>query len=126
MLSAIFKSWSDIHFALLYGFLFSIQIILFVIAGKQKKETLWITLMVVQILSILLVMFGHAGGGILSFPNNLYSSIIALPVYGIFFFASLNIRAHMAEMPHYKSWNAAYKVVSAATFGRHGVTPCTQ
>ena len=100
-----FRDWEELHFAILYAFLFAVQIFLFATGRKKKKDLYWISLIILQILSILLVIYGnYSTPGLLSFPNNFFSSLVAIPVYGIFFFVTLAKRSSMNEMAGVKIW----------------------
>ena len=100
-----FRDWEELHFAILYAFLFAVQIFLFATGRKKKKDRYWISLVVLQALSILLVIFGnYSVPGLLSFPNNFISAFVAIPVYGIFFIITLGNRSSMDEMAGVKIW----------------------
>ena len=100
-----FRPWTEIHFAILYILLFALQIGLYLIARRKKQDRYWISLFLLQICSILLVIFGNNGETyLLSFPNNFFSGMVALPIYGIFFFVALSMRACQDDMPRTKIW----------------------
>ena len=101
-----FRKWNTPHFLILYGILFAVQILLFKTGSKRKKDRYWISLSILQILSILLVIYGNyePPAMFLSFPNNFISAIVAIPVYSIFFFVTLAKRSCIEEMPGTKIW----------------------
>ena len=101
-----FRKWNTPHFLILYGILFAVQILLFKTGSKRKKDRYWISLSILQILSILLVIYGNyePPSMFLSLPNNFISAILAIPVYSIFFFVALAKRSCIEEMPGTKIW----------------------
>ena len=101
-----FRPWTEIHFAILYTLFLALQIGLYLIARRKKQDRYWLSLVLLQISSILLVLFGNDGKTyLLSFPNNFFSGMVALPIYGIFFFVALSMRAGQDDMPRTKVWN---------------------
>ena len=112
-----FRDWEELHFAILYAFLFAVQIFLFATGRKKKKDRYWISLVVLQALSILLVIFGnYSVPGLLSFPNNFISAFVAIPVYGIFFIITLGNRSSMDEMAGTKIWKFLFIGTLVALF----------
>ena len=112
-----FRDWEELHFAILYAFLFAVQIFLFATGRKKKKDRYWISLVVLQALSILLVIFGnYSVPGLLSVPNNFISAFVAIPVYGIFFIITLGNRSSMDEMAGTKIWKFLFIGTLVALF----------
>lgn len=112
-----FRDWEELHFAILYAFLFAVQIFLFATGRKKKNDRYWISLVVLQALSILLVIFGnYSVPGLLSFPNNFISAFVAIPVYGIFFIITLGNRSSMDEMAGTKIWKFLFIGTLVALF----------
>lgn len=106
LMREFFRPWTEIHLPILYILLFALQIGLYLIARRKKQDRYWISLFLLQICSILLVIFGNnVETYLLSFPINFFSGMVALPIYGIFFFVALSMRAGQDDMPRTKVWN---------------------
>lgn len=110
-----FRPWNTLHFAILYVLIFAVQISLYIIARKKQQDRYWISLVILQILSVLLVIFGNDGGGwLLSIPNNIISGAVAVPIYGIFFIITLSERSNAEEMARTELWRFFYKGILVA------------
>lgn len=101
-----FRPWNTLHFAILYILIFAVQLSLYITARKKQQDRYWIILIVIQILSILLVIYGNYEPPSMwfSLPNNFFSALVAIPVYSIFLFVTLAKRSSTEEMPGAKIW----------------------